>query len=126
VAILIGMAWLTVCSFTVVPALAWGVYRLTEPEPPTVFGSVTASWLIMAVAHLGLMTAALATLYRWSGNPGRHALLFLPAGGPMLMRIFARALRMCVTKKVEWRGTAYQHTMASQIAAPPGGAQPQP
>ena len=121
--ILIGIAWLLLCSFPVVAALAWGVYRISHPVP-AVFGSVTASWLIMAGVHLVLMTAALATVYRWSGNPARNALLFLPMGGPMLMRIFGRALRMCVTKKVEWRGTAYQHTMASQIAAPTGGAQP--
>ena len=37
----------------------------------------------------------------------------------MLMRIFGRGLLMCFTKKVEWRGTAYQHTMAAKIDAPP-------
>ncbi len=38
----------------------------------------------------------------------------------MLLGIFARALRMCVTKKVEWRGTAYSHTMATTLG--PGQA----
>ena len=41
----------------------------------------------------------------------------------MLMAIFARALTMCVTKKVEWRGTAYSHTMASKLTtSTPTGA----
>lgn len=50
--------------------------------------------------------------------PRRNALLF-PVGGTMLLGIFARALQMCVTKKVEWRGTAYSHTMAATLG--PGG-----
>ena len=118
--ILLGMAWLLACSFTVVPALAWAAYRLTRADLPAHLGTATATWLIVAAAHLVLMTLAVATLYRWSGNPARNALLFVPVGGPMLMRIFGRALRMCVTKRVEWRGTAYQHTMASTIAPPSG------
>ena len=31
------------------------------------------------------------------------------------MGIFLKALKMCVTKKVEWRGTAYSHTMAQDL-----------
>jgi hypothetical protein len=29
----------------------------------------------------------------------------------MLLMIFLRALRMCATGKVEWRGTRYTHRM---------------
>ncbi len=115
--ILIGMAWLLFFTFTVVPAIVWGFYRLSHPVP-AYFGSVTASWLIGGFVHLGLITAAIATLYKWSGNRASNALLFLPMGAPMLMRIFGRALLMCFTKKVEWRGTAYQHTMAPTIGVP--------
>jgi len=115
--ILIGMAWLTFFTFTVIPAIGWGIYRLSHPAPAA-FGDVAASWLVGGLVHLGLMTVAMATLYRWSGNRARNALLFLPMGAPMLMRIFGRALWMCFTKKVEWRGTAYQHTMSAKVEAP--------
>ena len=50
----------------------------------------------------------LLLIYAWSGNRKRYALLF-PLGGAMLLRVFARALMMCATGKVEWRGTSYTH-----------------
>ena len=37
----------------------------------------------------------------------------------MLLAIFCAALKMCVTKKVEWRGTAYSHVMADSLGARP-------
>jgi glycosyltransferase involved in cell wall biosynthesis len=116
--ILIGITFLLLCGFSILPALAWGVYRLLDPGP-RLFGSADwlpgAHWLGAVLAHVLLMTGALATIYRWSGNPGRNALLFLPLGGPMLLATFFKGLKMCVTKKVEWRGTAYAHTMAPSL-----------
>jgi glycosyltransferase involved in cell wall biosynthesis len=114
--VLAAAAFVIVCGFSVYAALAWGVYRLFHatghwPGP--------AAWLIASGIHLGILTATVATLYAWSGNPRRNALLF-PIGGSMLLGIFARALQMCVTKKVEWRGTAYSHTMATTLG--PGQA----
>lgn len=116
--ILAGMIWLVAFTFTVIPAFAWGIYRLSHPVP-AMFGHVAAAWLMWSTFHLVLITVAVGILYRWSRNPGRNALLFLPVGGPMLFYIFARAIKMCVTKKVEWRGTAYSHSMAAKIG--PGG-----
>jgi chlorobactene glucosyltransferase len=114
--ILIGMAFLLACCFSILPAAAWGVYRVLHP---TVLLHVPAgaAWLALAAAHFGLMTWYLSVIYHWSGNPRRNAFLFLPLGGPMLMAVFWRGLKMCVTKKVEWRGTAYSHTMAANLAA---------
>ena len=34
------------------------------------------------------------------------------------MAIFLKALRMCVTKRVEWRGTSYSHVMADTLGTP--------
>ena len=45
--------------------------------------------------------------------------LLFPIAGPMLLMIMLRALKMCITKKVEWRGTAYSHTMAQDLSAAP-------
>lgn len=118
--ILAAIFWLVLCGFSVIPAMAFGFYRLAHPVEAS-FGSVTASWLIISAIHLILMTTAMAITYRWSRNPARNALLFLPLAGPMLLYILCRALKMCVTKKVEWRGTAYNHAMAAKIG--PSGAQ---
>jgi cellulose synthase/poly-beta-1,6-N-acetylglucosamine synthase-like glycosyltransferase len=114
--ILIGMTFLLLCGFSVIPALAWGAWRLPHPGPTLgLFDTTGAAWLAAGAAHLLFMTWFLATIYRWSGNPRRNALLFLPLGGPMLLATFFKGLKMCVTKKVEWRGTAYSHTMAPEL-----------
>ena len=68
---------------------------------------------------LALLTLLLGTMYRWSGNPRRNALLF-PVAGSMLLAIFLKSLKMCVTKKVEWRGTSYSHDMADTLGTPAG------
>jgi glycosyltransferase involved in cell wall biosynthesis len=115
--VLAAATFVVFCGFSGYLALAWGLARCA-----TAGWNAAGYWVIPAIIHLGLMTACLATLYRWSGNRRRNAFLF-PLGGSMLMAIFARALRMCVTKKVEWRGTAYSHTMASELTgSTPTGA----
>jgi hypothetical protein len=101
-----------VCSFSAYAALAWGIYRLARPTGDTL--PMGWLWLGASVNHLCMLTYLVSTLYAWSGNPRRNALLF-PVAGSMLLGIFARALKMCVTKKVEWRGTAYSHTMAATL-----------
>ena len=115
--VLAAALFVIVCSFSAYAALGWSLYRAAAPA--TILGnSAGAAWLIASLAHLGLVTYVLSVLYRWSGNPARNAFLF-PLGGSMLLGIFWRALKMCVTKKVEWRGTAYSHTMASALTAAP-------
>lgn len=109
--VLAAATFVIVCGFSAYAALAWGVYRLVTAAPAF---PGAATWLAASGTHLALLTFAVATLYHWSGNPRRNALLF-PLGGSMLLGIFARALHMCVTKKVEWRGTAYSHTMATTL-----------
>jgi chlorobactene glucosyltransferase len=115
--VLAAASFVVFCCFSAYLALAWGAFRWTHPNP-TYGWNIGLTWAAGGAIHLGVMTSFLAALYRWSGNPRRNA-LFFPLGGGMLMGIFARALRMCVTKKVEWRGTAYSHTMASKL---PGDA----
>ena len=107
-------AFVIFCGFSAYVALAWGLYRLAHPAAQWPYA---AAWLIASGIHLGILTFLVSTLYAWSGNPRRNALLF-PIGAGMLLGIFARALQMCVTKKVEWRGTAYSHTMATTIGTP--------
>ena len=76
------------------------------------------AWIAAATVHLAIMTYFLAEVYLWSGNKRRNALWF-PVAGPMLFWIFLRSLKMCITRKVEWRGTAYSHTMVATLPGPP-------
>jgi hypothetical protein len=120
----VGSPWRTLaallfvlfCCFTAYPALIWGIYRTMHPLP-YYHGLVGPLWIFTAICHLVIMTIHIGRLYRWSGNPAYNALAFPVAGG-LLCYIFLRALKMCITKKVEWRGTAYSHTMQEIKTAP--------
>jgi hypothetical protein len=107
--------WFLLSScFTVYLALAWAIFRIAHPGN-MLWGWGGVAWMTLAVLHLIFMTYFIGVIYHWSGNPRRNALWF-PISGPMLTAIILRALRMCITKKVEWRGTAYSHTMSQTLA----------
>jgi chlorobactene glucosyltransferase len=119
--VLMALAFVLVCCFSVYAALAWGIYRTIHPTT-AYHGWIGPLWLLAAVPHLAIMTFYLGRMYKWSGNSRVNALYF-PVAGALLCYTFFRALKMCVTKKVEWRGTAYSHTMqeikgGSSIAGP--------
>jgi hypothetical protein len=42
----------------------------------------------------------------------------------MLMAIFVKALKMCVTRKVEWRGTNYAHVISPELGNAAQSAKP--
>ena len=100
---------LLLCGFSAYVALAFGVYRAARYND--------WGWLAASVVHLSMLSFFVSTMYHWSGNPRRNALMF-PLGGSMLLGIFLKALKMCVTKKVEWRGTSYSHVMADTLGSP--------
>ncbi|MDB5300185.1 MAG: glycosyl transferase family 2 [Phycisphaerales bacterium] len=112
--VLSAMFALVFCCFSAYAAIAWGLWRTVHPAATSLGGWGGAAWLAGGLVHLAIMTWLLGIVYLWSGNPRRNALMF-PVAGPMVFLILLRALRMCVTKKVEWRGTAYSHTMAQQL-----------
>ena len=98
------------CSFSAYAAIGWGVYRFIHPV--NLFRGW--GWMGAGVVHGALMTIFLGIMYTWSGNRRSNA-LFFPLGGAMLLAIFARSLWMCLTGKVEWRGTKYTHRMAAEL-----------
>lgn len=112
---LAAATFLVLCCFPVYLALAWGIWRVAHPVPGAV-GWRGPLWLTLATLHLGIMYWFLGQIYQWSGNSRKNAFWF-PIAGPMLLMIMLQALRMCITKKVEWRGTAYSHTMSQNLAA---------
>jgi len=93
--ILGAIAFLFACGFSAYPAIAWGIVTGER------------GWLIASIAHLVLMTGALACIYRWSGNAMRYAVLFPFAAGAVVA-LLAFALKWCASGKVEWRGTQYK------------------
>jgi hypothetical protein len=114
-----GRPWrILLASLFVLASLAvyavplWGWHR--ELHPINVFAG--AGWFAAAAVHFCVMTACLTLIYAWSGNRRAYALLF-PLGGAMLLRVFAKSLRLCATGKVEWRGTSYTHRVNSASAA---------
>ena len=74
-------------------------------------------WLLASSLHLGVMTLVLSAIYRMSGNPRRYALAF-PIGGPVMLAIYAGAVRACRTGRIAWRGTSY--TSGSATPSPAG------
>jgi glycosyltransferase involved in cell wall biosynthesis len=117
-----GRPWRTIfsllfvvfCCYSAYPALAWGIYRLFVPGNSALTGF---DWLVVSLLHLGVMTFQIGVMYRWQVTPWKYALLF-PLGGLFLIYIFASALKMCMTRRVEWRGTSYSRNIA---AAPRAG-----
>jgi hypothetical protein len=122
--VLAAAAAVVFCCFSAYAALAWGLVRLASPATLSLsyyWGqwtvSAAAAWLTASLGHLVLFMYVLGVMYRWTGNRRRNALLF-PVAGSMLLAIFFKALKMCVTKKVEWRGTNYSHVMADHLGTP--------
>jgi glycosyltransferase involved in cell wall biosynthesis len=112
--ILAALLFVILCCFTAYAAVGWGIWR--EVHPVTGAAAWGPAWLIAGAVHLAVMTWFLSKIYEWSGTNRRNALWF-PVAGSMLVLIFLKALKMCITKKVEWRGTAYSHVMAQDLAA---------
>jgi cellulose synthase/poly-beta-1,6-N-acetylglucosamine synthase-like glycosyltransferase len=95
--ILLAMLFFICNGFTAYVGLTFGILLAMR-------GDYTV--LVIALAHLALMTSYLATIYALSGNPKRYAWLF-PISGTMMIAIFCFALRMCYTGKLKWRDTHY-------------------
>lgn len=67
----------------------------------------TRDLLLLIVAHFVLMTTLMWRFYRIQGpRIGRQALWYLPAGF-IADWVLAKALAMCWTGRVTWRGTSY-------------------
>lgn len=109
--VLLAITFLLLCCFTVYATLVYGVLRAIHPHG----NLLDYAWLGAGAAHWIVMTFILSRIYRWSKNSPWHALLF-PIAGPMLLWVLMKALILCITKKVEWRGTSYSHTMAQDLA----------
>jgi chlorobactene glucosyltransferase len=109
--ILTAISFLLISCFSAYALVAYGIVRSFHP----VGNMLDDAWLVAGLVHLSLMTVMLSYMYRWSKNSGWNALLF-PIAAPILLWVLLKSLIMCVTKRVEWRGTRYSHTMAQKLA----------
>jgi chlorobactene glucosyltransferase len=64
------------------------------------------SLLLLSLAHHGLMYLVFRLIYRTSVPRSRHAAWY-PLGNLVIDVILLRAIRMCLTGRVNWRGTEY-------------------
>jgi chlorobactene glucosyltransferase len=98
------MFFILVGCYSAFIAAAWGVYRLGHPV-----GMLTAvPWLAAAAIHLTVMTTLIGVIYRWMGGRAIYAAAFFMTG-LFVLAILARAVWMCITGRVHWRGTSYSH-----------------
>ena len=67
-----------------------------------------ATWLlVLALIHHGLMFVLFLRVYRFS-VPGSRSAVWFPLANLVVDLILVRAIHMCLTGNVTWRGTAYQ------------------
>jgi glycosyltransferase involved in cell wall biosynthesis len=106
--ILVLIAFIIFSCFSAGVAGAWGLYRIFHSAAfPGALG-----WLCAAAAHFGLMFTLIAIVYRWMGNRALYAATFFVSIW-FLLAVLARALWMCVTGRVAWRGTSYSHDIGA-------------
>ncbi len=85
-------------------ALVAALAMLALGRPPGPF----AAWLLgLSIAHHALAYTCLKRLYVLSVPRTRHVAWY-PLAGLVLDVILYRAIRMCLTGRVTWRGTAYK------------------
>ena len=85
-------------------AAPWGIYRFEHP-----IGILNGiPWIAAAAIHWTLMTVQIGIIYRWMGARVLYAAAFFVTG-LFVLAILARAVWMCITGRVHWRGTSYSH-----------------
>jgi hypothetical protein len=76
------------------------------------------TWLLaMSVAHHVLAYTVMRRVYHLSVPESRHVGWY-PVGNLILDWILLRAIRMCLTGRVTWRGTDYGPPLAAQRVVP--------
>jgi hypothetical protein len=101
-----AMAFILLGCYSAYAAAAWGVWRLVHLGEP----AMGIAWLTAAAVHWTLMTVQLGIIYRWMGNRAIGAAAFFISGW-FVLAILCRSVWMCLTRRVDWRGTSYSHSV---------------
>jgi cellulose synthase/poly-beta-1,6-N-acetylglucosamine synthase-like glycosyltransferase len=99
----------TLSGIVAFPAFVYAVLTVANATELTLFNVMLQ---LAAGLHLALLLCTVALIYHIADNPKFWALLF-PIAGPMMLAIYAFALRACRTGRIAWRGTAYQNGSGS-------------
>lgn len=82
-------------------------------------------WLLgLSLVHQVLKTTLLYRLYRWSAPRTASYAVLYGLAGVVSAWISWRAIQMCVTGQVSWRGTVYGPTSTGMVHAPAAGHGP--
>jgi chlorobactene glucosyltransferase len=103
---ILGIGFVILLALSAYPIFIWAAMHLSSNDP------LRWDWFACAAAHLILVHTLMAMIYRWSGNKVRFTFGF-PLAAIMLIGIWLRAIRMCFTGKVKWRGDVYKPMMES-------------
>lgn len=98
------LLFLLIGSYSLLPA-AWRAIYWVEHGSILPFQQHWA-WLWASAAHLGFMLAAMMLMYHWSRNHMRWAILF-PLTLALVIWTLLRAIWLCHTRTLTWRGTRY-------------------
>jgi glycosyltransferase involved in cell wall biosynthesis len=107
-----GSPWRSLCvmlfilfgCYSAYAAAAWGIYDLIHSNDRM----MGIAWLAAATVHWTMTTVQLGIIYRWMGTRAIYAAAFFVSGWFVLVML-CRAIWMCLTRRVDWRGTSYSH-----------------
>ena len=81
---------------------------------------VFATWLlILSLIHQGLKQSLLTVMYKLNSPKTALYALYYPLAGLITAWICVLSIRMCLTGRVDWRGTSYGPARSTAIAAVP-------
>ncbi len=98
------MFFILIGCYSAFAAAAWGIYRINQPAG--IYYGIF--WTAAAAIHWTLMTVQIGIIYRWMGARAIYAATFFVTG-LFVLAILGRAIWMCITGRVHWRGTSYSH-----------------
>jgi hypothetical protein len=104
---LMGLIFLFLCCFPIIPAALWSIHAChnVDVSPPAL------AWMIPIALHFLLMLILIGLMYLRTRNSPLYAITF-PIGALCLAWILIRSIRLCYTRKIEWRGTQYHSTLS--------------
>ena len=82
--------------------------------------SMTFAWWLLGlgIVHQILKTSVLYRMYKWSSPATAYAALWYSLAGVIMIWICLKAIWMCLTGKVTWRGTSYGPKSAGPASSP--------
>jgi hypothetical protein len=93
-------------------ALAWGLGLVAIGQG----GPFARLLIVLAVVHLLLQVSVLWRMYRIQSPAVADAAWWYPLAGFVSDWILLRAIAMCFTGRVTWRGTAYGESVSRRVA----------